>query len=340
MKKSDFYYDLSEELIAQTPPVERDGSSMIVLPKRSGEPIYTEFKELSKYLKSGDCLVFNDSKVIPARLLGRRKNGNPAELLLLKPVGNGMWEALARPGRRLKPGESIVFGDGLLWANVEKDTQDGTKLIKFSYSGIFEEILDRLGKTPLPPYIKTELEDSARYQTIYSKMPGSAAAPTAGLHFTPGTLEKLDDMGVDKAFLTLHVGLGTFRPVKTEEITDHKMHSEAFWLNKDCADKINNARARGGRIIAVGTTSCRVLEAVAKQHGDIRPCSGETDIFIYPGYEFLTTDGLLTNFHLPESTLLMLISALAGRERVLCAYREAVQRRYRFFSFGDCMLIL
>jgi S-adenosylmethionine:tRNA ribosyltransferase-isomerase len=340
MKTSDFYYSLPEELIAQTPCEKRDGSRMLVLDRQTGKTQHKMFTDLSAFLKPGDCLVFNDSRVIPARLIGERENGGVAEILLLKPLGNDAWETLARPGRRLRPGAKVSFGGGLVTAEILSVGEGGIRQVRFSYEGDFDALLSRLGRTPLPPYIKKEIDDPERYQTVYSKNLGSAAAPTAGLHFTYETLEKLRGMGVCTAFLTLHVGIGTFRPVKEEDIEDHKMHSEVFSVSEECANMINSARAAGGRIISVGTTSCRVLESISSENGEIPAVSGSTDIFIYPGYRFKALDGLFTNFHLPESTLIMLVSAFAGREHVLAAYREAVERRYRFFSFGDCMLIL
>lgn len=339
MKTSDFWYDLPHELIAQTPCERRDGSRMLALSRESGEVVHTAFEQLTDYLRAGDCLVFNDSRVIPARLLGERENGGAAELLLLRQTEGDCWECLAKPGRRLRVGAEVSFGGGVLKARIEGDLGEGMKLVRFFYEGIWQEILLKLGEMPLPPYITERLSDPERYQTVYSKHEGSAAAPTAGLHFTPEMLEKVRAMGVDTAFVTLHVGLGTFRPVKVEDVNEHKMHSEYYVVTAEAADKINAARARGGRVIAVGTTSCRVLETVADEKGLIRPCSGNTEIFIYPGYTFKCMDGLLTNFHLPESTLLMLVSAFAGKENIMNAYQKAVAERYRFFSFGDCMLI-
>ncbi|MBE6952834.1 MAG: tRNA preQ1(34) S-adenosylmethionine ribosyltransferase-isomerase QueA [Ruminococcaceae bacterium] len=340
MKTTDFSYDLPQELIAQTPCETRDGSRMLHLPL-DGSPVeHTMFARLADYLREGDCLVFNDSRVIPARLLGSRASGGSAELLLLKPLGGDDWEVLARPGRRLMPGATVSFGDGAMVATVLSVGENGLRTVRFSYRGDWMEQLEILGKTPLPPYIKEELADKERYQTVYSKHSGSAAAPTAGLHFTPEVLDKLRAKGVQTEFVTLHVGLGTFRPVQADTIEEHHMHSETFSISAETAVRINAAKAAGGRVIAVGTTSCRVLESVADENGLLREMHGETDIFIYPGYRFKILDGLFTNFHLPESTLLMLVSALAGRDRVLAAYNEAVAERYRFFSFGDCMLIL
>ena len=339
MKTSDFWYDLPHELIAQTPCERRDGSRMLALSRESGEVVHTAFEQLTDYLRAGDCLVFNDSRVIPARLLGERENGGAAELLLLRQTEGDCWECLAKPGRRLRVGAEVSFGGGVLKARIEGDLGEGVKLVRFFYEGIWQEILLKLGEMPLPPYITERLSDPERYQTVYSKHEGSAAAPTAGLHFTPEMLERVRTMGVDTAFVTLHVGLGTFRPVKVEDVNEHKMHSEYYVVTAEAADKINAAKERGGRVIAVGTTSCRVLETVADEKGLIRPCSGNTEIFIYPGYTFKCMDGLLTNFHLPESTLLMLVSAFAGKENIMNAYQKAVAERYRFFSFGDCMLI-
>lgn len=340
MKTSDFYYSLPDELIAQTPLSRRNGSRMLVLDRKTGKTQHKAFIDLPGFLRPGDCLVFNDSRVLQARLIGRRENGGAAEILLLKPLGNDLWEALVRPGHKLKPGSKVLFGDGLMEAEITGVGEDGIRNVALSYSGDFDTLLSRLGKIPLPPYIKKEIDDPERYQTVYSRHIGSAAAPTAGLHFTQETLASLRSVGVQIAFLTLHVGIGTFRPVKEKEIEKHKMHSEVFSVSKECAHLINSARAKGGRIIPVGTTSCRVLESIVADDKTIRACSGSTDIFIYPGYDFRAIDGIITNFHLPESTLIMLISAFAGRENILKAYREAVENKYRFFSFGDCMLIL
>lgn len=340
MKTSDFWYDLPKELIAQTPCERRDGSRMLALDRESGEVTHTMFEKLPGYLRPGDCLVFNDSRVIPARLVGERENGGHAELLLLRQIEGDRWETLAKPGRRLKPGTKISFGGGLLSAEVTHELGEGLKTVEFRYDGIWHELLLKLGETPLPPYITRRLDDPERYQTVYSRHEGSAAAPTAGLHFTEDMLGRLRGMGVKTAFVTLHVGLGTFRPVKVEDVTEHKMHSEYYVVESGTAELINSVRAAGGRIIAVGTTSCRVLETVSADDGEVRPGSGETDIFIYPGYKFKAMDGLLTNFHLPESTLMMLVSAFAGKEHIMNAYAQAVKERYRFFSFGDCMLIL
>lgn len=340
MKTSDFYYDLPQELIAQTPLERRDGSRLMVLDRESGEITHRHFYDLPEYLHPGDTLVLNDSRVLPARLYGHRvPTGGAVELLLLKDQGDGKWECLARPGRKLKPGAEVSFGDGELTATIAEDLQEGKKLVQFHYEGIFLEILERLGKMPLPPYIKEELQNGERYQTVYSKVTGSAAAPTAGLHFTKELLQKIQDMGVSIAYVTLHVGLGTFRPVSAEEVTDHHMHSEFCMISKETAELLNETHRRGGRIICVGTTSCRTLESFAKEDGTFEESSGWTEIFIYPGYRFKAMDALVTNFHLPESTLVMLVSAFAGREHILNVYNTAVQERYRFFSFGDAMLI-
>ena len=339
MKTSDFNYELPEELIAQTPSEKRDESRLMLLDKTTGETEHHRFYELVDFLNPGDCLVMNDSRVLPARLFGNRLTGGAVEVLLLKDKGDGVWECLTRPGRKTKPGTDLTFGGGELTATVVGEADGGNKLLKFHYEGIFIEILERLGRMPLPPYIHEELQDSERYQTVYSKELGSAAAPTAGLHFTPELLKKIEDKGVSLAFLTLHVGLGTFRPVKEDEIENHAMHSEFCQISAETAEKINRTRASGGRIVAVGTTSCRTLESAALEDGTVPEYSGWTDIFIYPGYKFKCVDALVTNFHLPESTLIMLISALAGREHVLAAYNEAVRERYRFFSFGDAMFI-
>ena len=339
MKKSDFFYELPEELIAQTPLEKRDGSRLMLLDKFSGEVEHRHFYELTEFLRSGDCLVLNNSRVLPARLLGCRKTGGAVELVLLRDLGDGLWECLSRPGRKTKPGTELVFGDGELTATVEAVAEGGNRLVRFHYSGIFLECLERLGKMPLPPYIKAELQDAERYQTVYSKELGSAAAPTAGLHFTVELLEKIKAMGVNVCYVTLHVGLGTFRPVKEEEIEDHDMHSEFCMVPPETAEIITRTKRQGGRVIAVGTTSCRTLESFANDDGTIEASSGWTDIFIYPGYKFKCIDALITNFHLPESTLIMLVSALAGRENVLNAYKTAVNERYRFFSFGDAMFI-
>ena len=339
MKKSDFYYDLPSELIAQTPIPERDHSRLMVLDKDTGSIRHRHFFDLPQYLNSGDCLVINDSRVLPARLLGTRSSGGAIELLLLRDLGDDQWECLCRPGKKIRPGTMLQFGDGELSAEVLEITDGGNRIVRFHYNGIFLEILDELGKMPLPPYITCELNDPERYQTVYSKTVGSAAAPTAGLHFTDELLSQISKAGIQICRVTLHVGLGTFRPVKEDEIEDHHMHSEFCTVPEDTAKKINLAKENGKRIFAVGTTSCRTLESFTDKSGLL--CSGSrwTDIFIYPGYSFKCIDALITNFHLPESTLIMLVSALAGREHVLHAYQEAIREKYRFFSFGDAMLI-
>lgn len=340
MKRQDFYYELPEELIAQDPLEDRSSSRLLVLDKESGAVSHHVFKDVIDYLNEGDCLVINDTKVLPARLIGA-KVGTDAkiEVLLLKRKENNIWETLVKPGKKAKIGTKISFGDGLLIGEVVDIVEEGNRLIQFTYEGIFEEILDQLGQMPLPPYITHHLEDKNRYQTVYAEHTGSAAAPTAGLHFTPELLEKIEKKGVDIARVTLHVGLGTFRPVKVDEITDHHMHSEFFQIEEEAAEKINRAKDAGKKVICVGTTSCRTVESAADETGHLKACSGWTEIFIYPGYRFKVLDSLITNFHLPESTLVMLVSALAGREHVLAAYEEAVKERYRFFSFGDAMLI-
>ena len=340
MKTHDFYFDLPPELIAQTPIQRRDASRLLVLDKATGATEHRHFFDLPEYLHPGDCLILNNSRVLPARLLGHRVPGGGAcEILLLIDRGDNVWECLVRPGKKLRASAKVSFGDGELTAEIAEELPDGNRLVRFSYEGIFLEVLDRLGKMPLPPYIKEELQDRERYQTVYSKVNGSAAAPTAGLHFTPELLERIQQMGVKVGYVTLHVGLGTFRPVKEEEITDHAMHSEYCIIPQETADLINETKKNGGRVICVGTTSCRTVESQAAEDGTMRACAGWTDIFIYPGYLFKVMDALVTNFHLPESTLIMLVSALAGRDHVLAAYREAVDRRYRFFSFGDAMFI-
>ena len=341
MNVKDFYFDLPQEQIAQDPLEDRSASKLLVLDKNTGEFTHRVFRDIVDYLKPGDCLVLNNTKVIPARLYGE-KEGTQAkiEILLLKRKENDIWETLVKPGKKAKPGTRILFGGGLLVGEVIDVVEEGNRLIKFTYDGIFEEILDQLGQMPLPPYITHQLQDKNRYQTVYAKYDGSAAAPTAGLHFTPELLRQVKDMGVEIAEVTLHVGLGTFRPVKVENVLEHHMHSEFYQIDEEAAEKINRTKENGGRIICVGTTSCRTIESAADESGHIRPCSGWTDIFIYPGYRFKILDCLITNFHLPESTLLMLVSALAGREHVLAAYEEAVKENYRFFSFGDAMLIL
>lgn len=341
MNVKDFYYDLPKELIAQDPLEHRDSSRLMVLDKNSGEVRHRIFRDVTEYLRPGDCLVINNTKVIPARLYGiREETGAQIEILLLKRRENDIWETLVKPGKKAKIGTRLSFGEGLLVGEVVDVVQEGNRLIRFQYEGIFEEILDRLGQMPLPPYITHPLQDKNRYQTVYAKYDGSAAAPTAGLHFTPQLLESIRNMGVDVAEVTLHVGLGTFRPVKETDVLKHHMHSEFFQIDADAAEKINRAKTGGNRVISVGTTSTRTLESVADDRGILTAKSGWTDIFIYPGYKFKVVDGLITNFHLPESTLVMLVSALAGREQVLNAYKQAVEERYRFFSFGDAMLII
>lgn len=339
MNKSDFDFYLPEELIAQTPLEKRDTSRLLHLDKQTGEIEHKHFYDIKQYLHEGDCLVLNDSRVLPARLIGARPTGGTVELVLLKDLGDNRWECLSRPGRKTKPGQEFVFGNGELTAVVEEVTLGGNRIVKFSYEGIFLEILERLGKMPLPPYIKEELQDSERYQTVYSKELGSAAAPTAGLHFTKELLAEIADMGVKICYVTLHVGLGTFRPVKADKIEDHEMHSEFCIVPEETAETVNAVKRAGGRVIAVGTTSCRTLESFTTEDGTLQATSGWTNIFIYPGYKFKCIDALITNFHLPESTLIMLVSALAGRENILNAYNTAVKERYRFFSFGDAMMI-
>jgi len=339
MKTSDFYFDLPQELIAQTPLERRDASRLLTLDKLSGQTGHHQFTELPDLLAPGDCLVMNDSRVIPARLFGKRASGGAVELVLLQDLGDGKWLSLARPGRKVRPGDKLIFGEGALTATVEEVAEDGNRVIQFHYEGIFLEVLERLGRVPLPPYITEELEDSERYQTVYAKAPGSAAAPTAGLHFTPELLKQLEERGVRLVTITLHVGLGTFRPVKAEHIEDHHMHAEYCIIEQEAADAINQTRANGGRVVCIGTTSCRTIESRAAEDGTLAPYAGWTNCFIYPGYQFKCMDGLITNFHLPESTLIMLVAALTGRENVLAAYNEAVRERYRFFSFGDAMLI-
>ncbi len=341
MKTSDFFYDLPQELIAQTPLDRRDGSRLMTLDKATGAVGHAHFYDLPRYLRPGDCLVLNDSRVLPARLIGRREPGGGAcEILLLTDRGDKTWECLVRPGRKLRQGATVVFGDGQLTAQIAQVLPDGNRLVKFDYDGIFLEVLERLGKMPLPPYIKTELQDRERYQTVYSREIGSAAAPTAGLHFTKDLLTQLQNMGVKLCYVTLHVGLGTFRPVGEEELEDHQMHQEFCTVPPETAAAVNAAKHSGNRVVCVGTTSCRTVESWAGEDGLLRAGSGWTGIYIYPGYRFKVLDALITNFHLPESTLIMLVSALAGRENVLAAYREAVRERYRFFSFGDAMLII
>ena len=340
MKTSDFYYDLPHELIAQTPLKQRDSSRLLVLHKDDGATEHKHFYDVVDYLKPGDCLVMNDSRVLPARLLGHRPTGGAVELLLLTQKEDDVWECLARPGRKLHPGAEVSFGNGELKATILSETESGNRMVKFEYEGIFMEVLERLGKMPLPPYIKEELKDGERYQTVYSRVNGSAAAPTAGLQFTKELLAKIADKGVQLAFVTLHVGLGTFRPVQVDEITDHHMHSEFCMISKETAELLNNTRKNGGRIVCVGTTSCRTLESMVNEDGSFSEKSAWNDIFIYPGYHFKAMDALITNFHLPESTLIMLVSAFAGYDHVMNAYKEAVRERYRFFSFGDAMLIV
>lgn len=340
MKLSDFYYDLPEELIAQEPIKERAMSRLLVLDRATGSIEHKIFKDIINYLDAGDCLVLNDTRVIPARLLGTREDtGGKIEFVLLKRIEERVWEVILKPGRRAKPGARFVFGGGLLKAEIIDIVEEGNRIVKFEYDGIFEEILDKVGIVPLPPYITRRLDDSERYQTVYSRYNGSAAAPTAGLHFTEELLDNIAKKGVSLAYVTLHVGLGTFRPVKTENIQDHKMHSEFYNINEEACIKINAAKESGKRVIAVGTTSCRVLETAGDETGLVTPHNGWTDIFIYPGYKFKVVDALITNFHLPESTLLMLVSTLAGKDKIFEAYRVAIEERYRFFSFGDAMFI-
>ena len=340
LKTSDYYYELPQELIAQDPLEDRSSSRLMVLDKETGAVSHHVFREITSFLNPGDCLVLNNTKVIPARLMGvREETGGAVEVLLLKRHAGDVWECLVKPGKKARPGTRLAFGEGLLHAQVEDVVEDGNRLIRFSYDGIWEEVLDRLGEMPLPPYITHKLQDKNRYQTVYAKFEGSAAAPTAGLHFTPELLKEIQDMGVDLAYVTLHVGLGTFRPVKVENVKEHHMHSEYYQVNAEAAEKINRAKENGHRVICVGTTSCRTVESASDENGHLEECCDNTDIFIYPGYRFKVLDALITNFHLPESTLVMLVSALAGREHVLAAYEEAVKERYRFFSFGDAMLI-
>ncbi|MBP3412317.1 MAG: tRNA preQ1(34) S-adenosylmethionine ribosyltransferase-isomerase QueA [Oscillospiraceae bacterium] len=339
MKTSDFYYDLPTELIAQTPLQQRDGSRLLVMQKGNGSLAHKHFYEIVDYLQPGDCLVMNDSRVLPARLLGHRPTGGAVEILLLTQKEGDIWECLAKPGRKLKEGAEVLFGDGSLKAKIVGETETGNRLVHFSYEGIFLEQLERLGKMPLPPYIKEELADGERYQTVYSRVNGSAAAPTAGLHFTKELLQQIQEKGVKLAYVTLHVGLGTFRPVKVDDVTNHHMHSEFCMISQETADVLNEVKRQGGRIVCVGTTSCRTLESLAEEDGSFREKSAWTEIFIYPGYRFKAMDALITNFHLPESTLIMLVSAFAGYDHVMNAYKEAVNERYRFFSFGDAMFI-
>lgn len=340
LKKSDFYFDLPQELIAQDPLEDRSGSRLLLLNRDTGEAEHHIFREIIDYLAPGDCLVLNNTKVIPARLMGTKADtGATIEVLLLKRRENDIWEILVKPGKKAKPGTVITFGDGFLKGEVLAVVEEGNRLIRFSYEGIFEEVLDRLGEMPLPPYITHKLQDKNRYQTVYAKYEGSAAAPTAGLHFTQELLRQIEAKGVDIAYVTLHVGLGTFRPVKEDNVLQHHMHSEYYQVTKEAADKINRAKQNGKRVICVGTTSCRTVESAADENGVLRECCDNTEIFIYPGYRFKVLDALVTNFHLPESTLVMLVSALAGRDNVLRAYETAIQEKYRFFSFGDAMFI-
>lgn len=340
MKKSDFYFELPQELIAQDPLEDRASSRLLVLDRATGEIEHKTFRDIKDYLRSGDCLVLNNTKVIPARLLGEREGtGGHVEVLLLKRIEGNLWEALVRPGKKCRVGARISFGNGILKGEVTDTVDEGNRLIRFEYEGIFEEVLDKLGEMPLPPYITHKLKDRNRYQTVYAKYEGSAAAPTAGLHFTKELLNEIEEMGVNIAYVTLHVGLGTFRPVKEDDILKHHMHSEYYEITDETAEIINRTKKSGGRIICVGTTSCRTIESACDDEGNVQPGSGNTEIFIYPGYNFKVLDNLITNFHLPESTLVMLVSALAGREKVLNAYNEAIRERYRFFSFGDAMFI-
>ena len=340
LKKSDFYFDLPQELIAQDPLEDRSASRLLHLDRLTGEVSHHIFKEVPGFLKPGDCLVLNNTKVIPARLLGQRESGGHVEVLLLSRKESDVWETLVKPGKKCKPGTRLSFGDGLLKAEVLETLEDGNRKIRFFYDGIWEEVLDRLGEMPLPPYITHKLKDKNRYQTVYAKYEGSAAAPTAGLHFTKELLAQIEEQGIKIVYVTLHVGLGTFRPVKEENVLDHHMHSEWYQVSPEAAQTINETKAAGGRVICVGTTSCRTIESAADENGRVQSGSGDTQIFIYPGYRFKVLDGLITNFHLPESTLVMLVSALAGREHVLAAYQEAIKERYRFFSFGDAMIII
>jgi len=340
LKTSDFWYDLPEELIAQTPLQQRDSSRLLVLDRVSGQVAHRHFYDILEYLNPGDCLVLNDSRVLPARLLGHRPTGGAVEVLLLRDLGDKKWECLCKPGRKMQVGNEVIFGDGELTATVVEVQETGNRVVEFHYEGIFLEVLERLGKMPLPPYIKAELQDQERYQTVYSREVGSAAAPTAGLHWTPELLEKAREKGVKTAFVTLHVGLGTFRPVQVEDVLNHHMHAELCMISDETAEILNKTKAEGGRIICVGTTSCRTLESLVNDDGSFEAKSKWTEIFIYPGYTFKAMQGLITNFHLPESTLVMLVSAFAGRDHVLAAYEDAVKEKYRFFSFGDAMCIL
>ena len=341
MKTSDFYYDLPEELIAQDPLEDRTASRLLVLDRKTGAVKHKIFSDVIDYLNKGDCLVINNTRVIPARLIGEKEGtGGKVEVLLLKRRANDVWETLVKPGKKLKPGAKITFGDGRLRAEVLEVVEEGNRLVKFCYEGIFEEILDSLGEMPLPPYITHKLEDKEMYQTVYAKFDGSAAAPTAGLHFTKELLNKIEEKGIKISSITLHVGLGTFRPVKVDDVNNHHMHTEWYEVNAEAAEIINETKRNGGRVICVGTTSCRTIESVADENGYMKAKTGETDIFIYPGYKFKVMDGLITNFHLPESTLVMLVSAFAGKENVLSAYETAVKEKYRFFSFGDAMILI
>ena len=341
MKTSDFYYDLPEELIAQDPLEDRTASRLLVLDRKTGAVKHKIFSDVIDYLNKGDCLVINNTRVIPARLIGEKEGtGGKVEVLLLKRRANDVWETLVKPGKKLKPGARVIFGDGRLKAEILEIAEEGNRLVRFYYEGIFEEILDSLGEMPLPPYITHKLEDKEMYQTVYAKYDGSAAAPTAGLHFTKELLSKIEEKGIKIASITLHVGLGTFRPVKVDDVNHHHMHTEWYEVNAEAADIINETKRNGGRVICVGTTSCRTIESVADENGYMKAKTGETDIFIYPGYKFKVMDGLITNFHLPESTLVMLVSAFAGKENVLAAYETAVKERYRFFSFGDAMILI
>lgn len=340
MKTADFDYELPQELIAQDPLEQRDSSRLLILDKKTGERTHRIFHDIIDYLHEGDCLVINNTKVIPARLIGEREGtGGKVEVLLLKRKTDNVWETLVKPGKKARPGMRLSFGGGLLHAEVQEVVDEGNRLIRFEYEGIFEEILDQLGQMPLPPYITHQLKDKNRYQTVYAKYEGSAAAPTAGLHFTEELLQRIQEKGVRIARVTLHVGLGTFRPVKVEDVTEHHMHTEFYHVSQEAADTINETKKQGGRVICVGTTSCRTIESAADEHGVVQATEGDTDIFIYPGYRFKVLDCLITNFHLPESTLLMLVSALAGKEHIMAAYKEAVAMKYRFFSFGDAMFI-
>ena len=340
MKVIDFNYELPEELIAQTPIQKRDTSRLMVLDRSKKSIKHKIFSDIIEYLNAGDCLVINDTKVMPARLYGKKTTGANVEFLLLKQIEGDIWESIVRPGNKLKPGTEVTFGEGILKAEVLDIMEQGTRKVKFTYKGIFNEILDKIGLMPLPPYIHEELKEKSRYQTIYAKHEGSAAAPTAGLHFTEELLKKIEEKGISIAKVTLHVGIGTFRPVKEENIEEHEMHSEHFYIKQEDVNKINTAKTNGKKVISVGTTSCRVLESIADENGKVKACEKDTNIYIYPGYKFKCIDGLITNFHLPKSTLLMLVSALAGREYILNAYNEAVKEKYRFFSFGDAMIIL